>query len=1345
LLLAAALATLKYGVMPRITNYQGDILARISSASGMEVSAASLKGGWSGFSPFIEMEGVTFREPANIVSPTRTAGSVALSLPMVRAGVSIPYLLIGQPRLTDVSIFAPALSLIRANDGLIYFAGRALNKKTTEPDDPRFLNWLIKQPGIALHNATLTWQDDLTPGATLRFTEVGLQVSKRFGKHTIGFSALPPATLAKKISARGSFTLDTEVNDRFTLDGTLFTDVDSANLVELRRHINVPDAWQAGVGNVRAWLVLDTRASAHANTTANVLATETMINPLKSVTADVSIINARVKLGEDAAPLNIIKLAGRLDYEQLGEGFRLGSKKLEFRTSDGVVSLPADFSFKREQAGVAGKESGEITANGIDLKVVTSLIQYFPIGRDARETVEKFAARGSLKEARFQWTGALNNPTSYLVKGGLSDFAIAANGRIPGISGFSGTIDGTNKGGTFNIASKAFTFDERNTFRDALKFDHLESQGKWAATGRELKIDFSKFVFSNRDLAGEFSGQYTRTLPAPGVTLALADVPGTVDIKGKFSQINVARVGDYLPNGLAKSREYIEWAARDGVVESADFLVKGRIYDFPFHLGKGGQFSAKAALKNVAFRYAEGWPQVNAINGELVFENTAIRAAITSAETVGARLRNVNLSIADTFIKPNMLNISGDSDARGEDVMKFFRESPLIDGVGAFTKSVAIEGAGKLRVDMAIPLWLSAAEKADPKGLKFLIKGNYALIRGTAKPVVGPVITNLNGNIQFSEAGVKSNALAGVAYGNLLTINIAGGGDAGVATDFAGRVDIQQLGNLLPFILPQQLTGLTDVTGRILAKPSGVDITVDAPMLGVTSTLPYPLAKRADEARRLKLAFTNLGTPSEKIRLNLLGNIATGAATDNAESRIDARFQRKFDDSGKSAFVGGMATVGQATAEAAIPEGIWIQGTMKQLDFDQWLNAINNFTPTSTSAASTAADNSGGGITGIDFNLGRLIAYGRPFDQLKIKGRRTAETWAMSVASREVEGDFTWRASAFNERGAVRARLKKLVLVDEPAANVPTPSIAELKQNEGDLPALDIVADEFTFKEKWLGKLTLNATPQVDNWKIDKLSIANGHVKIDMDGLWQRYGDPFAAPSVGAVKSLTTMNVKLDSNNLNALFNQFGFGDHMRGGRGTLEGKLSWPGHTYQFQLASLAGEFKVDAERGQFAKIPAGAGKLLGLISLQSIPRRLSFDFRDLFSEGFAFDKIEGEMNINNGVIFAKKFEIAGPAATVRMTGDISLPTERQNLNLIVAPKLSGVVAVGTAVLVNPLVGLGVLLGGEVLKSPIEKILSVQYSVTGTWDNPVVERTGKVVAPSTAPSVATPIVEAKK
>ncbi|MFM7294242.1 MAG: AsmA-like C-terminal domain-containing protein, partial [Burkholderiales bacterium] len=138
--------------------------------------------------------------------------------------------------------------------------------------------------------------------------------------------------------------------------------------------------------------------------------------------------------------------------------------------------------------------------------------------------------------------------------------------------------------------------------------------------------------------------------------------------------------------------------------------------------------------------------------------------------------------------------------------------------------------------------------------------------------------------------------------------------------------------------------------------------------------------------------------------------------------------------------------------------------------------------------------------------------------------------------------------------------------------------------------------------------------------------------------------------------------------------------------------------------------------------------------------PRRLTFDFRDLFSEGYAFDKIEGDLTITDGVMFAKSFDISGPAADVRMSGDIALPTERVNLTMTVAPRLSTVAAVGAGVLVSPLVGFGVLLGGEALKSPLVRVLSAQYTVSGRWDNPEVERVGRVMAPAEGKAATTPL-----
>ncbi len=1361
--LAVGLATLKYVVLPKVGEYQGEILARVSEASGMDVSAKRLRGGWSGFTPFVEMEEVQFREPARVTSPSSggKAGAVALSLPLVRAAVSIPYLFIGQVHLTELTVFEPQLSLMRAADGVIYFAGRALNKKKDEPDDGRFVDWLIAQPGIQVNRARLTWQDDLTPGAELQFTDVGIQIEKRFGRHNIGFTATPPAQLAQTVGLRGRVKLSRsdDADARLLVDGTLFVDISSINLTELRRHLNVPDNWQAGVGTVRAWIDLDNAGVMTAKVSGTGGGINSMDNPLaqfgnpvKSVSADVHIINAKAQLGDDVAPLNIAKLAGRLQYLRQDNGFTIGSKKLEFRTREGVTSPPADFSFSRQvpppsNDTAAALESGEITANGIDLKVMTSLIGYFPIGKESRMTLAKFGMRGEVNASRFAWTGPLEKPVSYQIKGSLVDFGALANDGMPGVSGFSGTIDGDDKSGRFNIASKTLMLDVPAHFREPLRFDTLDSKGKWTVAADKVSVDIDKFAVANTDFAAEFSGKYSRLRAKSGTELAVEDIPGALDISGRLLRAAAPKVAKYLPNGLEKTRSYIEWATRDGTIEGADFMLKGRVYDFPYHQGKGGQFSVNARIKDIDFRYTEGWPQADNISGELNFDNTALTANIGSAQIFGARIKKTTLVVADFSLSPAILTIAGEADARAEDVSRYLRESPMVDGIGAFTKVVSLEGPGRLNLSLSIPLGSNADLSVNSKAPKFRINGKYAVTRGTAKPVVGPLISALSGSIAFTEASVKSTAITGVAYGNPITVNIGGGGEAGVVTDFIGRMDVQQLGDLLPFQLPQQITGVTDFAGRIKPGPVGVDISVDSSMIGVSSTLPPPLAKRTDEPRRLKVDFTAVGQPAEKIRVALLGNIARGSSADAADTRIDARFQRRFDTAGNARFYGGVAAVGEASAEAVIPEGVWLAGNMSLLDFDGWQKAIADFYPKSPATASARSDTV---IAGFDFRLGRLIAYGRPFDDLKIKGRRATDVWAVSAASKELEGDFTWRGAAFNERGAVRARLKKLMLSDEVplpavasnpgagtrpgaagAAAVPV-AITELAQNEGDLPALDVVADEFTFKDRWLGKLELKATPQVSNWKIDQLTITNGHVKADMTGIWQRYGDPYAPPSSGAVKSLTTMNIKVESSNLNALFAQFGFGDHMKGGRGGLDGTLSWPGHSYQFQLANLSGAFKVNAERGQFAKIEAGAGKLLGLISLQSIPRRLSFDFRDLFSEGLAFDKIDGDLTITDGIMFAKKFEISGPATDVKMTGDVSLPAERQNLSVTVTPRLGTVAAVGTGLLVNPLVGLGVLLGGEVLRNPLERVLAVQYSITGTWDNPVIERTGKVVAPVT-------------
>jgi uncharacterized protein YhdP len=196
---------------------------------------------------------------------------------------------------------------------------------------------------------------------------------------------------------------------------------------------------------------------------------------------------------------------------------------------------------------------------------------------------------------------------------------------------------------------------------------------------------------------------------------------------------------------------------------------------------------------------------------------------------------------------------------------------------------------------------------------------------------------------------------------------------------------------------------------------------------------------------------------------------------------------------------------------------------------------------------------------------------------------------------------------------------------------------------------------------------------------------------------------------------------------------RMGYPDQINRGTARLKGDLSWRGSPGFFNLATLSGHFQLEAHGGQFLKVQPGIGKLLGLVSLQSLPRRLTLDFRDLFSEGFAFDNIAGSMHLNNGVLATNDFVMQGPAALVNMVGVTDLAKETQNLRLKVVPVVGESVAVASAFLGGPVVGVTALLLQKLLKDPVGQMISYEYQVTGSWDNPQVSKLAAPAAPAEA------------
>jgi uncharacterized protein YhdP len=186
---------------------------------------------------------------------------------------------------------------------------------------------------------------------------------------------------------------------------------------------------------------------------------------------------------------------------------------------------------------------------------------------------------------------------------------------------------------------------------------------------------------------------------------------------------------------------------------------------------------------------------------------------------------------------------------------------------------------------------------------------------------------------------------------------------------------------------------------------------------------------------------------------------------------------------------------------------------------------------------------------------------------------------------------------------------------------------------------------------------------------------------------------------------------------------RFGRYGLVRGGKGRIEGKLNWQGSPMALDYPSLGGQLNADFERGQFLKVEPGAAKLLSVLSLQSLPRRLALDFRDVFSEGFAFDFVRGDARIEQGVLFTNNLQMKGVNAAVLMEGSANIARETQDLNVVVVPEINAGTASLIATAINPAIGLGTFLAQFLLREPLQSAATQQFHITGGWDDPQVTK----------------------
>jgi len=1348
--LAAAWGVLHGWIVPRIGEYRPQLESHAGRALGVPVQIGSLSARSNGLLPAIELGDVALLD---------AEGRPALRLPRVVATVSPRSLL--KRGFEQLYIEGAELDVRREADGRIFVAGLALGDSdgdTAAAASTEGADWLFSQPELAIRGGTVRWSDALRSAPPLALSDVDLVLRNGRWRHALRLDATPPPEWGERFSLRGQFRaplLATHSGAWQQWSGQLFADFTRVDVSRLNQYVDVGARVTGGHGAVRAWA-------------------DVQRGELSGGTADVALAGVSTTLGAQLQPLALRTVAGRIGGRRFADGFELSTQGVQFLTDDGLRWPGGNLTLRHTHGARGEQDHGELQADRLDLAALTDIASRLPLGDTAHRALATYAPEGMVEAVQASWRGPLAAPQQYQARGKVSGLALAAPAgtaevaaaRVPGVRGATVEFDLNQAGGNATLAVADGALLLPGVFEDPLvPVQQLGAAVRWQRDGQRLAVQASDVRFANADAAGEARAHWH--------TDDLGHAPGVLDLSGTLQRADGTRVHRYLPQVIPQAtRHYVRDAVTAGTASQVQFRVKGDLHHMPFEQPGQGEFRIAAKVRGVTYAYVPPslqhaaqlpWPALTGLEGELIFDRASMSVRNATGTFVGSpqvRAQRVNVRIPN--LAHTVVGVSAEVRGPLADMLALVRTSHIGELTGGALDQAMATGPGALQLDLSLPVEHMDASKV--RGAVTLAGNDVRFTPQT------PLVEGAQGAVQFTEsgftlAGVQGRALGGnVRFdgGMRPAANTPGSASVvevraeGVATA-QGLQQASELGALAK--IARSASGSTPYSVAVGVRRGVPEVQVSTSLQGMALAVPAPLGKPAETT--LPVRFQNRLTPE---------SAAAGPLHDELVVDLggvgSVRYVRDVSGPQPRVLRGAIALgLGPEETLPLPATGVAANVHLHQVDVDAWQARLlepAGSTPagTATHAASPAAPAPAAAEampvaamqdylpTTIALRADTITRQGRTLHRVVAGGSRDGDTWRANIDAAELNGYVEYRQGAGTgaeaAQGQLFVRLSRLAIPQAAATQVDDILLGDSPQ-PGTLPSLDIVVQDFELRGRRLGRIEIEAQNRGEGgareWQLAKFNLVAPEATFTSSGSWARVPAPGTAEPVRR----TVMNFRLDIRDSGELLARFGMDGVLRRGQGRLDGQVAWTGAPISPDYPTMSGLVHLDMASGQFLKAEPGLAKLLSVLSLQSLPRRLTLDFRDVFSEGFAFDFVRGDVRIEQGVAITNNLQMKGVNAAVLMEGRADIARETQDLHVVVVPEINAMTASLVATAINPVIGLGSFLAQVFLRGPLIQAATQQFHIDGTWDDPRIERmTRRRPAapgdkPDASPTTATP------
>lgn len=845
-------------------------------------------------------------------------------------------------------------------------------------------------------------------------------------------------------------------------------------------------------------------------------------------------------------------------------------------------------------------------------------------------------------------------------------------------------------------------------FQDELSLQDLAWEGElshstntgWQVLARRLRL-------KNADLEADLQGHWQQQE---------SGTAGYMLLSGQVPDLSLVNLVNYLPRTL--SADALDWMRSSllaGRVRDAQLHLEGALDDFPFgERPEQGQFTLAGDFDQVLMDYLpaskteKGWPRLELPTGKVSLQNAqlSVRAERGLMPIRGAQnivLTDLQADIAN-LERQSVLELSAQSQAPASSYLGLMPQTPLGGLLGNVFDQAQGQGNWTVPLSLSVPLLNS---------LDTQVKGSIQFSGADLRLMPeAPWLRGLQGELHFTERGVTAQRLQGNMLGG--PVSIRGRMEPGAeGLRLQGSLSAPRLGAYVDSQALRRLQGELSYESVLrLDKQAHFGMDISSTLVGLEASFPAPMSKSAATPMPLQASwYADADGAHSWLDIRL-----------DTEPVTEVRLQRRSGQDTGPFFRAVSVLAGQ---QGAFPEsGIVVDGQYKRLDLDAWNRVLDEFSvPWEASEASQHAEQTSRPVlpamqrSRVQVQRGRLLGMG--LDQLTFTSQESVDgTFRVDISSAQTAGTIRGKTERRKPVGRWDIHFNRLSLGRKEVELNPQDRLERERfldiSEDIILPDIDVRVDRLTLYEREVGALKMvgKALNQGRQWELEQLQLSGQGLQLEGKGYWQLRG-----PQRGL-----HLETEAQIQDLGAYLEQLGAKDVLSGGRGQADMNVFWHDFPWSMERSALGGKLSMNLQKGRFSQVGSRSARLLELLSLQSLSRIMSFNFNPagLFEDGFPFDEWKGSLDLQEGVLSARDYKVAGPVGLIELEGYMQVQDETLHATASVYPRVdvSGA-AVAAGVMVNPFLGLGTFLAQWLLREPLSQGMAVRYRISGSLDEP--------------------------